>query len=261
MKEDLKDFGKIRKAIRTNEQTRSLYENGYEESWDEYDNFSIFGKYFLGTLPQSYQDIEKEREEEDPKRYLGFIKYIEDTLEGSDLTAVEFGGPGSYLFSNFSSGFFKETVGVCLEDIRAEHMRKDDEDRNHVLIIGNVLDMARSEKNETLTKVKKELGRNKTNLIISRMGGPVGAIDKHPAIIDRIIRNWYSLLADNGVMFIQFAHITETSNKYLEGIKEWARAIKERFPEIDIQLERQTMRLHKKNGAPEQLPSLPQLFA
>jgi len=191
-----------------------------------------------------------------------FLKrYIEDTLrkEGSTkpLTAVEFGGPGINLFSGFTEGFFAKTAGVTLTDIIQEHRKS--ARPTHSLIEGNITDIFNQ---DIYAKLQKALGTAKVDLIISRMAGGVNHINRHPAILDEIIRKWYSILNENGLMFVQFGYNDGESQDYNRA-SEWIKALKERYPDLDIQLAHtsETIRLHKKEGDPEELPPAKELFA
>lgn len=258
------DIGKIKKAIKGNKNlaiAESVEMGGYgclESRWGTYDSsLRNFGETFSLSLPKDCEaNLTGER----------LKKYIEETLsqvEKHDLTAVEFGGPGSQLFKGFTKNFFAKTVGVCLKDIRNQDWQEDDIKNNHSVIIGDILDV---QNNQLFNKIAQILGTNKTDLIISRMDGPLEYIKKHPAILDRIIRNWYKLLNENGLMFIQFERPIDT---FLVGgsiktqVAEWSNTIKKRFPEIDIQISGigdGILRLHKIVGAPEKLPSVAELF-
>jgi len=253
-----------------------------EKEWMTYDSLlESFGLTFALSLPIKNKEIEEKeypageifRNKKENDRILTlageiFRKYIEDTLsQGREksLTAVEFGGPGSNLFSDFTRGFFRQTIGVCLKDIRNKNQEERDTKNNHFVVEGDILDV-RSDK--MLSEIIKKFGANKTDLIISRMIAPLHHIDMNPAILDRIIRNWYNILNENGLMFIQFTtnvrqHWNLISNTQTEIlIEKWSMAIRERFPEIDVQTANMgIMRLHKKTGAPENLPPATQLFS
>ncbi|MBI3305677.1 hypothetical protein HYZ82_00915 [Candidatus Nomurabacteria bacterium] len=259
MREGIK-IGEIKEAIdHNNETTGSDFFKGVEGAWLTYDapisgvseKFDTsFGSTFFVCLPKEYKKYTKENEEDDKK----FKEYIEKTLLKGG-TAVEFGGPGSKLFRGFSDNFFRKTVGVCLNDIRDTDTEKKDKINNHSVLTGNILDV---QNNKLLEKVTKTLDTNKVDLIISRMMGPLDFINKNLAILDRIIRNWYNLLNVNGLMFIQFNLHQDLRIQDL--IEKWSTAIKAKFPEIDIQVGNNVLRLHKKKDSPGELPPATQLF-
>jgi|SRR3989338_6408149 len=241
-------------------------EGGYEtqeDEWDVYDSsLADMAEAFNVSLPKNWVKENYSRMES----WQLFERYIQETLsqgEEHNLTAVEFGGPGSSLFIDFRNNFFKNTVGVCLKDIRSALRKEIDEKNNHSIITGDILNVSNT---ELIDNVIRTLGTKKTDLIISRMQGPLGFINKHPAILDRIIRNWYSILNRNGLMFVQFEY--ERGDHLPLGqegtvgslIEKWSIEIKRRFPEIDIQVEEGVMRLHKRTGSPENLPPATQLF-
>ena len=247
----------IKKALAHN---RKLTENkgqGYtkkEYEWNVYDSsLSDFVGTFRDVLPKDYK----------PQRGTicdNFKDYLEASLANekeTNLTAVEFGGPGSNLFFDLKS-IFQKTVGVCLEDIRDESKQEQDLKINHSIIEGDIMDVL---DDNVLSKIKEKLGTNKTNLIISRMCGPLKFIDKNGAILDRLISNWYGLLSDNGMIFIQFRQFASSSNDSIKTLVEkWAAAILAKFPEINIQVSESAMRLQKREGSPEKLPAAYQLF-
>lgn len=258
MRERIK-IGEIRKAVTRNKEIAGEdFFAGQEKKWLTHDapisgiseKFDTsFGETFLASLPKEYF-----KDGRDDKM---FKKYIESTLQKGG-TAVEFGGPGSNLFSGFTDNFFKKTVGVCLDDIRSEDQKRLDAQSNHSVIVGDILDPMND---EILHEVIKKLGKSKTDLIISRMMGPLDHMNKNGAILDRIMRNWYSMLKENGLMFIQFNFSRDFFDQDAENLVEkWATVVREKFPEIDIQLGKGIFRLHKKIGAPEKLPPATQLF-
>ena len=257
----LKSRDEIKYAIEKNKKlaTRQFGSGGYvsrEEDWGIYDSsLENFGKSFSVTTPINVQS---------ESHFLspGMIwqKYIEDTLsrkDGASLTAVEFGGPGSRLFSGFTRNFFKKTLGVCLKDIRHEIDKNEDTAHNHSIICNDILD---PDNKELFTQIKAELDSEGIDLIISRMSGPLRVIKRHPAILDRIIRNWYNLLNENGLMFIQFDYSALPGEFIYPKIVEWAENIQRLHPEVEIQVERDSMRIHKTNGSPKILPPSSQLF-
>jgi|ERR1035437_1453555 hypothetical protein len=244
----------IKKAIKDNAH-QSVIARNKENVWEQYDeSISDFGETFI----RGWNLLEVDSEE----KYRGkFRQSIEGTLASSriqhDLTAIEFGGPGSELFKGFTPSFFKKTLGVCLKDIRDHEKKEIDDGNNHSVIPGNIFDVLNT---KLLDEVKKSLDVEKVDLIISRLGGPLRSIDKNEAILDRLIRNWYDLLNENGLMFVQFQHgSSESSPK--KKIEKWANAIKEKFPEVEIEVKEKTMCIHKKNGAPEHLPPATVLFS
>jgi hypothetical protein len=188
-----------------------------------------------------------------------FKHYIEETLskdkgEGKDLTAIEFGGPGSNLFRGFTQGFFSKTAGVCLRDMRESAEKEVDAENNHIVIPGDILDI--KDKGVLFKNIREQLHVQKVNLIISRMLGPLSLIDKNLSVFDRILRNWYDLLEENGIMFIQTG-LRRNSEVEKEETRKWQKSITTEFPQIKIQTEDDfsLIRLHKGVGSPEHLPA------
>lgn len=263
---------KISEINRALEINRELANNGYlgggrDANWGTYyspldgqikEGVFPISATFSRTLPEKYQS----KSENDPV----MKKYIEETLsmgeEKHPLTAVEFGGPGSNVFEGFTKNFFETTTGVCLEDIRSNDKKDEDKANHHFVVSGDALDPSYIEDNQTLKKVLKTLGTGGVDLIICRMDGPLNHIVKNGAILDRIIRNWYEILNYNGFMFIQFDRGGfDPDTVTIEAVEKWANELKKRFPEIDIQLNEGAMRLHKKDGSPQYLPSTTKLFS
>jgi hypothetical protein len=253
--------GEIKKALEKNSSLASDPKVGYghnEDEWNYYDStLGHIAQDFLFTLPEDF--IKKEFS---AFSYVSiFKKYIEKILsEGEEkhkLTAVEFGGPGSQLFRGFSPNFFSKTVGVCLEDIRDESWKETDESEHHLVVVGNVMEV---QNDNLLFRIRNKLASNKTDLIISRMRGPLLDIDKNGAILDRLIRNWYAFLNENGLIFAEFSS-GGRGGKTHHLVLKWAEAVKTRFHElVDIQVEDDVLRLHKRKGAPEELPTAYELF-
>ena len=257
--------GEIRKALEFNSKVaRGWGTRMREESWYRDASIESIGRTFLDCLPESYLH--------DPNTMgEAFKKYIENTLSKSKekrngLTAVEFGGPGSALFAGFSKGFFGKTIGVCLKDLRQDTQKEREQKNGHLIIEGNILDVINY---KVYGKVATQLANGKTDLIISRMMGPLDQIEKNPAILDRVIRKWYGMLNTNGIMFIQieFSDAGDEPFTYNHSVRRWADAIHSKCPEIEIQFDRPDMpyfvkriRLHKNPGAPEELPSAAQMF-
>lgn len=271
-------FGDIRNDLTKNKKINKNNKEA-EGDWMQYDSrlFEIGGT-FYEALPQKYtQNLDNKNFNENVKFGLAFKEYIEKELsfENKNRTAVEFGGSGTRLFAGFSNGFFKRTVGVCLDDIRSHGTKIFDNSSGHSVVIGDVLDV----NNKKLFKeINDKLNTDKVDLIISRMQGPLRELEKNPVILDRIIRKWYSLLDKNGILFAQFEYFSHhnPSTKqqynadinYIRGVtktetyvEKWVEAVKKVYPEIEIQLGRGIIRLVKKDNSPEELISSKELFS
>ena len=255
--ETKKARGIIRNFLDTRSQRKKQEEIKLREgSWGNYDSeFWHFAGFFTECLPEEYK--RKDRKE-------GFKLYIENTLsreettdqrEKSKLTAVEFGGPGSRFFRGFSNGFFEKTAGVCLADIRGEDLKNEDSSSNHYVVAGNILG---ADSNETLNEVKTMLDTTKVDLIVSKMQGALNGMDMN--LLDDAVRQWYALLSENGVMFIQYNWASSSDKREDNIAAKCIEMIKEKYPQLDVQLGRGVMRLHKKLGDPEQLPENTHFF-
>ena len=277
------NFGDIRNDIFKNKKIANEFKDD-EESWSQYDSsLSAFGSSFNKTLPEEYITPLNKKIFTNIDEYGEVFKnYVEDTLSKNKnhyRTAIEFGGPGSNLFSGFSPNFFSKTIGLCLDDVRGRSQKEYDHKKGHSIITGDIM---KPNNNEMYLKIEDELGTNKVDLIISRMMGPLRStndtsLKKNPLILDRIIRKWYNLLNENSLLFAQFEYFSEhnpdpkqiydaesfpPSIKPLEEkVSKWAEIINKKFKnKIEIQLGRGVMRLYKKSGAPEELPKINELF-
>lgn len=235
-----------------------------ERNWGKYDStIDDFAGTFLDSLPEEWKKGDPDLPDE------VFKRYIEETLskgETGKLTAIEFGGPGSKLFSGFTRNFFNKTAGVCLKDNRDENLQKQDKQNHHSIIVEDILDPQR--RKQLVVKITESLGTNKIDLIISRIVGPLRDLEMNPDLLDKIFRNWYELLDKNGLMFIQFEYCrggyqNPNSNEIL--VREWINSVRNKYPQIDIQpgtnyIHDGIFRLHKKTGSPEKLPPATQLF-
>lgn len=261
---------RTKQILKALEHNRNLAEQGYfqktnrkarieEQHWARDSTIENFGTDFYETIPDGKSNSSGVPDIEKGAAFERYIAEILSKEKVGDLTAIEFGGPGSKFFGTFPENFFRRTIGVCLKDIRKDEEIDRDRGLGHYVIEGDIMEV----QNEELTrKVLKVLKVEKTDLIISRMMGPLGHLDKDPAILDRIIRRWYKILDQNGLMFIQFIYLknVDTDPYLTDLIKKWAAAVGEMFPEVDIKVGKRTLRLHKKNGAPEELPPATQLF-
>lgn len=269
------NFGKIKADIKDNVKQTEYYARMSEPLWRQYDSsITEFGGSFFKSLPKEYTEIM------DKKLYVSveeigmpFKEYIEKTLSQSknkELFAIEFGGPGSSLFQGFKEGLFNKTIGVCLKDIRHSNSKYEDNQNSHFLVKGDIL---QPEDKKLVSEIKHLLGTNKVDLIVSRMMGPLKELNRNPAILNNLVKNWYKMLNENGLLFAQFEYFGEHNpnmeQKYgsmlrPEDIREselyaqyWVEEIKKKYPDlIDVQLGRGVLRLHKKEGAPEELPDM-----
>jgi len=270
------NFGKLRDNTTYNRNISKMQEN-FEDDWDVYDSSLLgIGNSFFKTLPSEYtKDLDTKGQKNTEKYGEIFKNYIENTLnKNQERVAIEFGGPGSKFFSGFYKGFFKKTIGVCLNDIRFPEEKENDNKINHSILTGDILDT----KNQKLfNDISEKLDNKKIDLIISRMMGPLEEIKMSPILLEHIIRKWFSLLSNNGILFAQFEYFLEHDpdiQKKRESeinppeiaeseiyVKKWIEAIQKKYTnEIDIGLGRGVIRITKKEGAPDELPPMKELF-
>lgn len=291
MKENI---DKIKAAIKMKDDVRyntkiandAVSELSEGDGWRQFDSFlDEFGATFVKSLPKEYVEyMEKKIFVDTLEKGQVFKKYIEDTLskskEGHNLSAVELGGPGINFFDGFSKDFFTKTLGVCINDDfrlmgRVRHLNSKKEQK-HFVLLGDIVDISND---QLYKKIEETIGTKKIDLIVSRMMGALTNIKKNPFIFNHLIRKWYNMLNNDGLMFVQFEYFIKhnpnpeqqyegeisSGYKYFRDseifVEKWVNIIKEKFPEIDIQLDRGIMRLHKNPGAPEELPSASKLFS
>jgi hypothetical protein len=222
------------------------------EPWPVYDSDIFeFNRTFRSCLPHEHQNSYDNQVDR-----FDLQRYIESSLKGSNRTAVEFGGPGSALFGGFSPGFFIKTVGVTLKDWRKPDESSFDSANNHLVVEGNVI----TDIKKTLAVLRSKLGVENTDLIISRMEGGLAKESKNPAILDHLIREWYKLLNENGLLFVQIDH----NNDSEQIIQPWIKAVTQKYPSIEIQTSGPhtyyKFRLRKGPGAPKELPPAKELL-
>ena len=195
-----------------------------------------------------------------PKNYNNLQGYIEDALDSKagHAVGVEFGGPGSNLFSDFTPGFFEESFGTTLIDhrdpIKDVGYFERDKETHHTVIEGDIL------KPHIYRSIQKALNGRKADLIIERMGKGLEFIPTEPYFISDWVQLWYELLAERGLMLIQ------TPVVFNGLLKPWAEMLKEKYgntldPEYTIgvaddEIPSSTLRLRKIPGAPAELPML-----
>lgn len=255
-----------------------------EMKWREYDSsMNNFACTFFECLPKEYtEDLISKYNNKDVKdireKSTVFKKYIEETLsktKNHDLVALELGGTGSKVFSEFKKGFFKKTLGVCLNDIRSPMYESMDLKRGHSVITGDIL---KTGNDDVYSKIIEKLHGRKVDLVISRMMGPLCYYRNSPIIMENIIRKVFSILNENGIVFFQIYYIkdhefnkkthyeidkfinTYLYNKNMKNVKIWAERIKKHFPMIEVQVSKGVIRIHKGIGAPNELPKVASLF-
>lgn len=197
-----------------------------------------------------------------PEGEFSLKDYIERLLTRKRGAAIgiEFGGPGSNLFGDFSNGFFRQTAGVTLVDVRTDSSRERDDERRHTVIAGNMFS------SQTQQKVAKWLSGRKADVIFERMDGGLHLVPRDPRFLAEIANTWYQMLAEGGVMFIQIPRVL------VPAIEAWKNFVEQKYPDqiqvqekfcrvdyqfLGVQHSEGLMRLNKLTGAPANLPLLP----
>ncbi len=234
---------------RFRENAQDLIENNYytwkDSPLDEDEERQVsFRTAFYPVLPEKFQHSLKE--------------YIEVELSErkGKAVGVEFGGTGSRVFSEFTPGFFKNTVGVTLIDHRSKmgKLLSGDGRRNHEVIEGDILSP------DTYDALNEATGGKKANLIMERMGRGLELVPDEPYYVAKILNIWYQILNEGGVMFVQ------VPAKFSSILKKWGELMEEYKDTIELQyfpgfIDTDGMclgsfRLKKLKGAPKDLPLL-----
>jgi len=212
----------------------------------------------------------------------GYLKRIlEHRKKKGGAVGIEFGGPGDQVFYPIGDNLFKKTAGVTLiqsdaikyipKELR-EYSTQEYDDKNHEIIIGDILDP------HTYDRIRTWLRGDKADVIIERLLAGFKVNPEEHYLVAKTFERWYEMLAEEGVMFVQvpwWAHdvvykwVSQVQSKY--GGSRW-RLIK---PVLEVQYsymndehKRQSsdgdsqrasvMRLRKLKGAPLKLPQLVQ---
>jgi hypothetical protein len=183
--------------------------------------------------------------------------YIENTLRNRKGKAigVEFGGVGSKLFSEFTPGFFKQSVGITIFDHRKNpEIPATSEQQSHTILEGDIFNP------DTNIKLNSILKGEKIDLIVERMAAGLELFPHEPYMLSKLLNTWYELLNIGGVMFIQ----TPVALNNLT--EKWITKIQSDFAgRLDVQFKRglvnggypcSAVRIRKLFGAPEKIPLL-----
>lgn len=236
------------------------------EAWQSYDSPLLdqenripiaYDEFFRVTLPAG----------------VNLKEYLFDVFsdKARSVIGIEFGGPGSRLFSGFPKGFFERTLGVTLFDHRDKSEKDFDVSRNHALLATDQKTYAQScefpipqqpltgdlTNSNTQEEVKTWLNGRKADLIIERIMGPLLYVPKDPYYIAKYISEWYKLLSNNGVMFIEIP-------PFMEGLLwPWITYVKNvagdslEIQGVDGNYDfNARLRLKKNENAPEEIPLL-----
>ena len=192
-------------------------------------------------------------------RNKGLKADIEDTLApNTDRIGLELGGTGGELFKGFSPQFFHRTGGLALTDTRPmldskEVIEQHDRDAAHTFIPGDI------NTPEARQAVANWLNGEKADFIMERMFGGINGLAREPLFLGRLANFAYTNLKPNGLLFAQVPWILDP---YMQ---QWLEIIDQQ-PAIDVTFSTTSanvasrfklLRLHKQEGAPEQLPLVP----
>lgn len=183
-------------------------------------------------------------------RKVGYVKlkpYIEDKLQHKNGSAIgiEYGGPGSALFSEFD--VFERTLGVALEDLRDEETKARDAERNHTLITGDM------QSPEVKAKVEEWLNGEKADFILEGMVGGLTSIPADPYHISDEFNGWYRQLAPGGLMLVEAHKVMQPLLEPWENLANQHQGLQVR---VALHGSRSGVELIKGPDAPENLPLL-----
>ena len=102
-----------------------------------------------------------------------------------------------------------------------------------------------------------KLNGKKVDLIVSRMEGGLLSIGDNLLLWATAVKRWYSMLNKNGLMFVQFD--TADSRYPVKNaplIKTWIQFIRREYPQLKIEGNERSFKIHKMPEAPEELPFL-----
>ncbi len=196
-----------------------------------------------------------------PRSNKNLTRYIKECLETKKGKAigVEFGGIGSSVFKSFPRGFFAKSVGVTLVDHREgkdlARSQKKDEKINHETLVSDIFDL------KTYESLNKLLQGKKVDFIVSRMAKGLEFVPIEPYTVSKILKIWYELLAEEGIMFVQ------TPIAFNNLLKVWTEKIEKEYSNLievffvpgfaDNRADHcSSFRLRKLSDAPKELPLL-----
>lgn len=218
------------------------------EKWSVYD--SPLGGGFIRLL--DYNSFHRSFERVIPPG-IKLKAYIEDALadQRDRAVGIEFGGPGSTLFSGFSDGFFARSLGVTLTDQRSSVKINRDNERNHQVIAADL----RTE--EAKGKVVGWLNGEPADLIIERMVGGLALVPKDPYLMAFYLSQWYRMMSERGIMLVQAPDFTrKLTTPWMEHMKaDSGGTIDVSYDGRDDELYN-TLRIQKMPGAPAEIPLL-----
>lgn len=217
----------------------------------------------VGSIPQSWEikdssldDLGDKNSYEEtfrkvvPPGFKNLRSYVETVLADrrGHAVGIDLGGPGRRVFSRrnwfrgFRRGFFERSLGLTLVDHRSEIEKLEDTMVGHDILEGNLLNP------ESGKIIERWLSGRKADVIFERLAGGL-AYEGTPAdpylILDRV-QSWYSMLAPNGLMFLQ---VPEVMRPLMPGIVERISQI----PTLQIMYDPRISRRSQNSARPDQV--------
>ncbi len=183
-------------------------------------------------------------------------KFIEKKMyPNRGIVAIEFGGVGRSLFKGFSQGFIEKSAAITLFDHDLEGSKMP-MPHQHLLIEDDLFNPS------TYQSINTWLTGRKVDLILERMGRGLELVPPEPYTVSSILRNWYRLLSDNGLMIVQ------SPMKLNPLFSRWCSMIERNYLDVfdfkyqighsdgNFEIGFSCFYLQKKPGAPKELPVL-----
>lgn len=230
----------------------TTYWNMYDSPLIGTDQYAVW-RDFLSVIPGTESLLEEERPyalRRDTETHLA--------ARAGNIVGLELGGPGSHLFREFTEGFFDETYGATLNDLRSPGRKDWDLSHNH-----HVVPEINIFTHEGIEQIRSLLPGGQADFIIERMGGPMSenqggkSYPDNVFVLAQVAREWYSLLREGGIMY---AVLPNALARLLKPYLTMINASFGEFIEITIgdseSKQNKVIRLVKRKGAPEDLPLL-----
>ncbi len=147
-----------------------------------------------------------------------WVEYIIDHFQKNNkmgrAVAIDFGGQGDKVFSEFGEGVFKRTFGVCLGGVQFDKIIKDNcgrlmkvypDGRKHYFVQGNILNKT------TYNELNNKVSRGSVDLITCRLVGGCLEIPTDPCLLMSVAQKWYEMLSFDGLMFLDLYGLIDVS--------------------------------------------------
>lgn len=182
-----------------------------EQGWNIYDSGLVSSEEGF-SYDEVFEDIY-------PIEFANIRDFIEARLaqQKGKAVGIEFGGSGSRLFSEFSPGFLKKSVGVALTDPRNPRQKESDMEIRHDILEADIFS------SRCYRDLDRWLEGDKVDVIFEKMHGGSKDLPDDPDFLASIFNRWYRLLGDTGLMIMEIPPLKkpafEKFKKILEQMK------------------------------------------